>query len=141
MAVNTPQGGAITRTFLAVADLSAKQGYLVSIVPGTENTVILATDNNDGAGGRQFLAGIVVDGGTGANTPVSVCIGGVCRANAGAVIAYGDFVTSAADGQATNGSADGTAVIGQALEDSVVNELFLVNVQTAALGRNMGAAA
>lgn len=135
MAVNTPQAGSTTQTFLCAADLSSSQGFLVSIVPGTPNTVQLATD---GAAVRKYLAGVVVDGGTGANTPVSVCIKGVCRVSSGnANVEYGDMITSDAAGQGTTGNADGTVVVGQALEDGADNDLFLCNIQIAALGAAM----
>lgn len=135
MAVNTPQAGAITKTFLCAADLSSSQGYLVAIVPGTPNTVQLADDNNLR---RKYLAGVVVDGGTGADTPVSVCVSGVARVSSGnANVEYGDMITSDAAGQGTSGNADTTRVVGQALEDGADNDLFLCNIQIAALGAAM----
>jgi len=135
MAVNTPQAGSTVRTFLCAADLSSSQGYLVSIVPGTPNTVQLGTA---GAAVQKYLAGIVVDGGTGANTPVSVCVSGVCRASSGdANVEYGDFITSDAAGQGTTSNGDQARVVGQALEDGADGELFLINVQIAALGNAM----
>ena len=136
MAVITPQAGSITRTYLCAADLSASQGFLVSYIKDTPNTVRLADDDN---ARRQMLAGVVVDGGTGANTPVSVCVSGVCRVSGGnAGIEFGDMITSDAAGQGTTGNADATRVVGQALEDGGDGEFFLVNIQVAALGAAMG---
>ena len=125
MAVNTAQAGSTVRTFLCAADLSEKQGYIVSYLNPTDNTVELTTD----ADGIKMMAGVVVDGGTGANTPVSVCIAGVCRVFMVEAAEPGDGVRpqGAAKGSANN-AAD-AAKIGRLLETSAANSLSLMHVQ------------
>lgn len=135
MAVNTPQNGSIVVTFLCAADMSSNEGKIVSIVKDTANTVELCTA---AAGKIKYMIGVIVDGGTGANTPISVCIAGVCRVQAGAALEFGDYITSDGDAQGITSNGDQARVIGQALEDGAADgDLFLCRIGVTALGNAM----
>jgi hypothetical protein len=140
MAVNTPQNGSIVVTFLCAADMSSNQGKIVRIVKDTANTVALCVgpDSGDTAANVKYMIGVIVDGGTGANTPISVCIAGVARVQAGAALEFGDYISCDADSQGVTANGDQARYIGQALEDGAADgDLFLCRIGVGALGNAM----
>ena len=140
MAVNTPQNGSVVVTFLCEADVSSDQGKIVRIVKDTANTVALCVGPDSGGtqANVKYMIGVIVDGGTGANTPISVCIAGVCRVQAGAALEFGDSITSDADGQGITSNGDQARVVGQALEDGAADgDLFLCRIGVTSIGNAM----
>lgn len=124
MAVNTPQAGSITRSFLCAADVSTLGGYIVSLDEATANTVALGTPAL-----REEQVGVIVDGGTGANTPVSVCIRGVARVVAAEAIDIGQGVFTDAAGKAIGESGDGSHLIGRTLEAAAADgDMIMIDV-------------
>lgn len=103
-------------SFLAGADLSAKQYFIVKNDTGS-NEVVLA------AAAADSIVGVLQ------NAPVEnqealVAVGGTCKVIAAGDISKGAWVTSDGNGEAVATTTAGNLVIGQALQSAVDGDIF-----------------
>ncbi len=104
------------RSFIAGADLSTKQYFLVKLGVGT-NDIILANAATD------RIVGVLQEKPK-LNQVGQVAMLGTSKVVAGGTILKGDCITSNANGQAVATTVAGNTVIGIALEAAVSGDIF-----------------
>jgi len=104
------------RSFIAGADLSAKQYFLVKLGTGV-NDIVLASAATD------RIVGVLQEKPK-TGQPAQVAMLGTSKVVAGGTIAKGDCITSNASGQAIATTTAGNTVIGIALETAVTGDIF-----------------
>ena len=104
------------RSFVAGADLSAKQYRLVKLGTGT-NEIVLASSATD------RIIGVLQEKPK-LGQPGQVAILGTSKVVAGGTISKGDCITSDSNGRAIAATTAGDTVIGIALENAVSGDIF-----------------